>query len=105
MSPNLRKVDDIDNDGWRFIYYYDEDRLMEKQSYRPDGVLSGKAVYEWDLSVSRRSPVRWKACDKDGKLENSSEHIGFDEAGSPEEGVLYDAEGNEVYRVLLRQRS
>jgi len=103
-SANFRREEDLDEDGYRFVRFYDGEMLMEKQSYRPDGTLTSKVVYEWDLTVSQRSPVRWKAFDQNGNLENSVEHVGFDEAGSPEEGVMYDPEGREIHRVQLRAR-
>jgi hypothetical protein len=103
MNSSLRKEDETDDDGYRFVRFYDGEKLMEKQSYRPDGSLMDKVVYEWDEKLSCRLPARWKVFSQEGRLESSCEHIGFNEAGSPQEGIMYDSEGRETHRTKLKR--
>ena len=97
--------DEINEDGYRHVYDYDEDRLLRRRSYDPEGLLFSDVKYEWDLGLSSRLPARWTVYGRGGKLENKFTTTEWDSTGGPLTVVMYDADGNEVHRVNPQERN
>jgi len=102
MKPNILKQEEIDEDGYKFVHYYQGKDLVKKQSYRPNGSLIEEIQYEWDKAISATLPIKWRVFDEFGHVKNTCVALEFDERGIHKIVAWYDAEGKESFRQQLK---
>jgi hypothetical protein len=80
---------DIDEDGYKFVDYYEGQRCVRKSSYRPDGTLINDVFYKFN---ERDECLSWEVYNSSNQLVNRFEFT-FNPDGTRKDVIMYNTDG------------